>query len=450
MSNQEEEEEEMTATPAPPETPPQKTFAGCDAGTCASCAVLVSEDGEILETAFGAGANPEVVGLAQSMEAVANLLRRTFRLNSRPPDVVTVGLSGTASANVISKFTEFLRRALQVPDEVRVLVSVDVVAPLGLIIPTARTLGVILRPPRQGSEAPSGPPRLAVVVASSESVAAICSVRHRSTMSFRSSVGNCILSGNKFWYFIDKKVGGWGSGLGDDASAYGVASKALHLALRIREGRLPVIVKKVQSPCAVTVYRDQESKSLAISVLYAALSHFSIRADDFDDGVSALASYISETQTRRVEIATFAPILASLAASGHGLCKQVFADAGCALGEMLMNCLSNENDKTGAFSASRTTVCVVGEMFNAWREVPDFANSFRGTMDFFLAHGGQILILKSAFETPVMLSQKGCELAFGCARAGAIACSHLSEEWAAKALNHFHRISAPDPVPDTL
>lgn len=133
----------------------------------------------------------------------------------------------------------------------------------------------------------------------------------------------------------------------------------------------------------------------------------SIRVDDFDDGVSALAAHISETKTRRVEIDTFAPILVSLAASGHGLRKQVFAEAGCALGEMLTKCLSNENDKTGAFGASRTAVCAVEEMFNAWREVPDFANSFPGAMDLFLTNGGQIFILKSAIETPVMLTQTG-------------------------------------------
>lgn len=51
MSNQ---EEERNATPASPETPPQKTFAGCDAGTSTSCAVLASEDGGIVETTLGA------------------------------------------------------------------------------------------------------------------------------------------------------------------------------------------------------------------------------------------------------------------------------------------------------------------------------------------------------------------------------------------------------------
>lgn len=435
----------MTEDAGGSDTPPVATFVGCDAGTTASCAILVTENGDVLETAFGAGANPGAIGMEKSVETAAGLIRRVFRINSEAPAVVTVALSGAWSPTLFSKYAEILRRAIQVPDETRVLVSTDAIAPLGLIIPTSLTLGVILPAPGTGAEKRNGPPRLAVVLASSESVAAVCSIRNRSTLSFRSSVENCILTGDKFSYFADKKVGGWGSVLGDASSAYGIASKALNMALRIREGRMPVVVKKVQGPCAVTVHRDTESKSLAVSVLYAALSHFAIRADDFEDGIATLGAYISEGQTKRVEIATFAPILASLAASGHGLCKQVFSEAGCALGELLSNCLSSENDKTGIFNASRTAVCVVGEMFNSWREVPDFANAFRGSMAFFLANGGQIFILKSAVDSPVMLSQKSDELAYGCARAGAIACSNVSEEWAATALSHFHRISGVSP-----
>lgn len=406
-------------------SPPVRTILAVQGGSNSSCAVLTTLDGTLLHTVYGPALNPSLISYEVSASALVSLVRQTLRADLASPFTIVIAISGVLSQSLRQRYQNHIQRVLGPGNEASIFVSNEVLAPLGLVLSAIR-----------GHDIERSAPRIVVAVANADGIAMTCSVRDVKT--YRSS-GNHLLLGTHYMFNMEKKCGGWGSVFAKDGCQYAVALEVLNLAFRITDGRIPIVIKKGTTPGSVAIYRDDEIKGLAVTIMYAAMAHFSVRADDFEDAVLELSSLINSKMTNRAKIASFATMLSSLAASGHGLCKQVFTEAGHEIGAMVLNVIHRDQGIVEG-AENKTPVCIIGEMFNCWAEVSDFSDAFRSAVRPFLDKGGQIFTLKSAIANPILTKQSGLELAYGCAHAAAVACAVSNEEWANKSFGYLQRI----------
>lgn len=407
-------------------------YLGCDVGGTASCAVLVNTEANVVSSKQGGPGNPHVLGFEQSAQVVTNLMRVVLGNRTSQLCAVTVCISGGESETVRERYAEYFRDFLSLPRTVRVIVLHDVLAPLGLILPTAIQSS-------HGRETHSAS-QFAALIAGTGSVAA----------SFTVSDGrprNGGLQGDAFSIEMRRKCGGWGPILGDTGSGFAVVARALSLSLRIMDGMeesiQPSSSKSPVDDDATHLCDQGEARSLALSVLNAAIKHYHIEPlegarRDFETQVNSLVKFLHDKETRRGHIASFSAQLASLAANGNGLCNHLFREAGEELGKHLVTALSLTPKNACAGDVSKTTVCCIGGVFKAWDSVPAFAHSFKNTIKHLLSEGGQVFLLKDKTNTGGSGDAERHAMAFSCAHLGALTLSQSNEHWQMQTSSHLN------------
>lgn len=301
------------------------SFIGVDAGGTSTRAVHLSRDGVLLRTSCGGASNP-YVGTEAGLPVLEGVITRALDGGTVPAGcgvIVTVALSGGDSEALCREYERHLSARLSFVHVLQVVH--DALAPAALLLEHVPG-GRVLTPMQAGT-----------LVAGTGSVALIASTTGRNP-------GALIADDKNEQHGALRSVrrcGGWGPVVSDRGSAFFVATRAIGLALEALDGMVRLDTKD-----SLVLLRD-------------AYKHFC--NEDFTSAAQVTMLVQTLERLERARIASFAVVVAELAAIGNMVARTALRDAGRELAMLLRGVLENRGADDDCVSFMAT-----GGLFAAW------------------------------------------------------------------------------------
>lgn len=387
-------------------TPEMDTFVGVDAGGTTTYAVLVDAQGHVLRDAHGGPANPHVHGMNVSLctltSVLSNLLGDCKNHSTSHTDnayeslvSIVVALSGADQADVAAVYTSRLRDMLLLPMRVKLFVFHDSVAPAGLLLAGISGAGDV-SPTKKLTRA-----RVCVLIAGTGSVASVYEIRDKLQENDMELQNEKKLESGARILVACSRAGGRGPIVGDDGSAYAIATNAVKRALRVHDR----VDQDADDPSVRMAAR--EVLALAADTLNVK-SNVSVATEV---GIASLVAAIHAPDTTRGKLASLAEKLSDAANCGNCIAIDAFSLAAKDLAVLVSAVL---DDTTG------TPIIATGGVFASWDVLPDFRDIFLRTLSQNSSIDGNLWLSKTSSPFSA---------AVGAARIGALILGGDKVDW---------------------